>query len=167
MSEPVNFATQTESAAVSGAAEEQVLELIDCFDTIVNATLQELKALNLLGRKPSCTVSEFARALDVTLSTASHTLDRLARKRALKRTRSSQDRRVVLISLASKGSKRQKAFLQHRTQAYHAMLSRLDAAERDLTISVMRRLAEVCRPEVVSGFTAPERSRSRAAKDCH
>ncbi len=177
MSESVNFPQQTEIAAVSGAAEGQVLELIDCFDTIVNAvlpqsmepeeetTLQEVKALHLLGRNPSCTVSEFARALDVTLSTASHTLDRLARKRALKRTRSLQDRRVVFISLARKSLKRQKAFLEHRTEACRVLLNQLNAAERDLTISIIRRLAEASRSEVVSTFTAAGRSRSHAAKD--
>jgi len=65
-----------------------------------DTTLHEARALDLLGRKPFWSMSEFARELSVTLSTASHTADKLVRKHTVKRGRSQHDRRLVLISLS-------------------------------------------------------------------
>jgi DNA-binding MarR family transcriptional regulator len=66
-------------------------------------TLHEARALDALGRKEFWTMSEFAKALSVSLSTASHTADMLVRKRVVKRSKSPLDRRIVLISLSGKG----------------------------------------------------------------
>jgi len=106
-----------------------------------DTTLHEARALDLLGRKPLWSMSEFARKLSVTLSTASHTADKLVRKHAVKRGRSQHDRRLVLISLCGAGLRRQDALLQNRVQICTGILEQLNPAEREITLSAIRRLA--------------------------
>jgi DNA-binding MarR family transcriptional regulator len=105
-----------------------------------DTTLHDARALELLGRKPLWSMSEFARELSVTLSTASHTADKLVRNHAVKRGRSPHDRRLVLISLSGPGLKRQDAVLQSRVRICTGILEQLSPLEREITLSSIRRL---------------------------
>ncbi len=137
------------------------LELHNCFDAVADlflpgppdeggfeVTLHEVRALDVLGRKPSWTMSEFAAALRVTLPTATHTVDRLVKKRAVSRRKSAEDRRLVLISLSGNGLKRQQWLLEHRIRVCTTLLKRLDAAERLAALQTMRRFAESAQLEL-------------------
>jgi DNA-binding MarR family transcriptional regulator len=106
-----------------------------------HTTLHEARALDLLGRKPLWSMTEFARVLSVTLSTASHTADKLVRKHAVRRSRSPHDRRLVLISLSGPGVRRQDALLQNRVRICTGILDQLSPAEREIALSTIRRLA--------------------------
>jgi DNA-binding MarR family transcriptional regulator len=106
-----------------------------------HTALHEARALDLLGRKPLWSMSEFAKVLSVTLSTASHTADKLVRKRVVKRGRSQQDRRLVLISLSGRGLKRQAALFLNRVRICTGILDQLSPAEREIALSTIRRLA--------------------------
>jgi DNA-binding MarR family transcriptional regulator len=106
-----------------------------------DTTLQEARALELIGRKPLWSMSEFARELSVTLSSASHTADKLVRKHAVKRSRSLHDRRLVLISLSGRGLRRQEAFFQNRVRICIGILEQLSPVEREIALSSIQRLA--------------------------
>jgi len=106
-----------------------------------HTTLHEARALDLLGRKPLWCMTEFAKVLAVTLSSASHTADKLVRKRVVKRGRSQQDRRLVLISLSGRGLKRHDALFLNRVRICTAILDQLTPAEREIAVSTIRRLA--------------------------
>jgi DNA-binding MarR family transcriptional regulator len=93
-------------------------------------------------------MSEFAAALRVTLPTATHTVDRLVKKRAVSRRKSAEDRRLVLISLSGNGLKRQQWLLEHRIRVCTTLLKRLDAAERLAALQTMRRFAESAQLEL-------------------
>jgi len=69
-----------------------------------DTTLHDARTPELLGRKPLWSITEFARELSVTLSTASHMADKPVRKHAVKRGRSPHDRRLVLISLSGRNN---------------------------------------------------------------
>jgi len=112
-----------------------------------DTTLHDARALELLGRKPLWSMSEFARELSVTLSTASHTADKLVRKHAVKRGRSPHDRRLVLISLSGPGLKRQDALLQNRVRICTGILEQLSPMEREITLSSIRRLTGLSHSE--------------------
>jgi DNA-binding MarR family transcriptional regulator len=114
-----------------------------------HTTLHEARALDLLGHKPLWSMTEFAKVLAVTLSTASHTADKLVRKRVVKRGRSQQDRRLVLISLSGRGLKRQAALLLNRVRICTGILDQLSPAEREIALSTIRRLAGL-RPNAAS-----------------
>jgi len=140
---------------------QNALELHECFDALAplflagppekggfEITLHEERALDTLGRKPSWTMSEFAAALRVTLPTATHTVDRLVKKRAVSRRKSSEDRRLVLISLSGNGLKRRQSLLEHRISVCATLLKPLDAAERSAALKTMRRFSEAAQLEL-------------------
>ncbi len=140
---------------------QNALELHECFDALAplflagppekggfEITLHEERALDTLGRKPSWTMSEFAAALRVTLPTATHTVDRLVKKRAVSRRKSSEDRRLVLISLSGNGLKRRQSLLEHRLSVCATLLKPLDAAERSAALKTMRRFSEAAQLEL-------------------
>jgi DNA-binding MarR family transcriptional regulator len=116
-------------------------------DSESDTTLGEARALDLLGRKPLWSMSEFAKELSVTLSSASHTADKLVRKHAVKRGRSLNDRRLVLISLSAPGVRRQDALLQNRVRICIGILEQLSPTERESTLSSIQRLASIQRIE--------------------
>jgi DNA-binding MarR family transcriptional regulator len=93
-------------------------------------------------------MSEFAAALRVTLPTATHTVDRLVKKKAVSRRKSSEDRRLVLISLSGNGLKRRQSLLEHRIRACTTLLKPMDAAERSAALQTMRRFAEAAQLEL-------------------
>jgi DNA-binding MarR family transcriptional regulator len=111
-------------------------------------TLHEERALDTLGRKPDWTMSEFAAALGVTLPTATHTVDRLVKKRAVSRRKSGEDRRLVLISLSGDGLKRRQSLLEHRLRVCATLLKPLDAAERSAALKTMRRFSDAAQLEL-------------------
>jgi DNA-binding MarR family transcriptional regulator len=140
---------------------QNALELHNCFDSLADlflaaplekggfeVTLHEERALDTLGRKPSWTMSEFAAALRVTLPTATHTVDRLVKKRAVTRRKSDEDRRLVLISLSGNGLKRRQSLLEHRIRVCTTLLRPLDAPERSAALQTMRRFAEAAQLEL-------------------
>ncbi len=137
------------------------LELHHCFEALADlflpdppnkgdfeVTLHEERALDILGRKPSWTMSEFAAALRVTLPTATHTVDRLVKKRAASRRKSGEDRRLVLISLSGNGLKRRQRLLEQRLRVCATLLKPLDAAERSAALQTMRRFAQAAQLEL-------------------
>jgi DNA-binding MarR family transcriptional regulator len=140
---------------------QAAFELHLCFDALADiflseppdqgafeVTLHEARALDVLGRKPSWTMSEFAAAMRVTLPTATHTVDRLVKKRAVSRRKSGEDRRLVLISLSGNGLKRQQSLLEQRIRVCTTLLKPLDAAERSAALQTMRRFTEAAQLEL-------------------
>jgi DNA-binding MarR family transcriptional regulator len=140
---------------------QYALELHHCFDALADlflpgppikggleVTLHDEKALDVLGRKPSWTMSEFAAALRVTLPTATHTVDRLVKKKAVTRRKSGEDRRLVLISLSGNGLKRWQSLREQRLRVCTTLLQPLDAAERSAALQTMRRFAEAAQNEL-------------------
>lgn len=63
----------------------------------------QLWALAEIAGRPRITVTELARAMSIHQSTASNLLEKLESQRYIKRTRSQEDRRVVLLTLTSEG----------------------------------------------------------------
>jgi DNA-binding MarR family transcriptional regulator len=129
------------SAGIARLAEVILANGLLCSEP--DTTLHEARALDLLGRKPLWSMGEFARELSVTLSTASHTADKLVRKRAVKRSRSQHDRRLVFISLSGRGLRRHDALFQNKVRICTGILEQLSPAEREITLSAIRRLAGI------------------------
>ena len=121
-----------------------------------DTTLHEARALDLLGRKPFWSMSEFARELSVTLSTASHTADKLVRKHTVKRGRSQHDRRLVLISLSGPGLRRQDALLQNRVRVCAGMLEQLSLTDREITLSSLQRLVGLSQNDALTQRIEPK-----------
>lgn len=97
----------------------------------------QLWALAEISGRPRITVTELAKAMSIHQSTASNLLDKLVGQNYVSRNRSDEDRRVVLLTLTSRGEEvLQKAPLPHRGVLSDALLKMnsadLDALQKSL-----------------------------------
>lgn len=89
-------------------------------------TVNDMHVIEAIDVHEPKNMSSVARALTVTTGTLTIAVNGLVKKGYVERTRSEEDRRVVLISLTKKG---RKAFLQH--QRFHQKM--IDAVIEGLT----------------------------------
>lgn len=68
-----------------------------------DCTIKEVHTIDIIGRGQDVTPSDIAKELMLTLGTVTTSLNKLEKKGYVLRTRSSQDRRVVYLSLTKKG----------------------------------------------------------------
>lgn len=73
-------------------------------------SITDMHVIEAISYDSSRNMSSVAKALDVTMGTLTIAINNLVKKEYVKRTRSSKDRRVVLICLSPRG---QKAFKHH------------------------------------------------------
>lgn len=95
-----------------------------------NVTANDMHVMEAIGPEGAKNMTSVARELEVTTGTLTISVNSLVKKGYVDRTRSEEDRRVVLISLSSKGKK---AYLHH--QKFHqemieAVLKELSAEEQ-------------------------------------
>ena len=74
-------------------------------------TIKEMFLIDVLGSRKSQTMSELAQILSVPLTTMTSMVTRLVKRGYLERSRTEEDRRIVLVSLSEKG---REIFQQHR-----------------------------------------------------
>lgn len=76
-------------------------------------TIKEMFLIDVLGSRESATMSELAQLLSVPLTTMTSMVTRLVRRGYLDRSRTEEDRRIVLVSLSQEG---REIFRQHRRE---------------------------------------------------
>lgn len=103
--------------------EEKAIKTGEYKDLTVN-DMHVIEAIDVAAPK---NMSSVARALSVTTGTLTISVNGLVKKGYVSRTRSEEDRRVVLVSLTEKGCK---AFAQH--QDFHQKM--IDAVVEGLTV---------------------------------
>ena len=91
-----------------------------------DVTANDMHVMEAIGPDGTKNMSSVARELEVTTGTLTISVNSLVKKGYVNRTRSEEDRRVVLISLSEKG---QKAYVHHRK--FHEEM--IDAVLKDLT----------------------------------
>ena len=91
-----------------------------------DVTSNDMHVIEAIGPEGTKNMTSVARELEVTTGTLTISVNSLVKKGYVDRTRSEEDRRVVLISLSDKG---QKAYLHHRK--FHEEM--IDAVLKDLT----------------------------------
>lgn len=89
-------------------------------------TMNDMHVMEAIGLEAAKNMTSVARALEVTTGTLTIAVNSLVKKGYVDRSRSEEDRRVVLISLSEKG---RKAFLAH--QKFHEDM--IDAVVAELT----------------------------------
>ena len=109
-------------------------------------TAPQCHALFWLGLGP-LTMGDLARHIGVTEKTVTGVVDRLERDEYVRRERSGDDRRVVHVVLAKKGSACFKEIDEHMHSAMGDMLQVLDADDRHHLFRVLEKLVRP--PEAV------------------
>lgn len=94
----------------------------------------DMHIIEAVGIKDPQSVSMIARALGVTVGTLTVNMNNLEKKGYLSRTRSKEDRRVVLVELTEKG---RKAFFHHRDFHKGMIKAAVSGLNEDETISLI------------------------------
>ncbi len=90
-------------------------------------------------------MSAFAEALDVPLSTATHTVDRLVAKGLVQRSRPDDDRRVVEVDLSEAGKRHFGFFQEQRLAMTRSMLAALTPRERGVHLKLVAKMAHMAK----------------------
>lgn len=115
----------------------------------------ELAALMLAERHDNITMSALAQGMSVPMSTATGVVDRLVRKKLLKRDRSEEDRRIVTVALTEEGRELLEKVKKHLRFFFDRVKSLLTAEEFETGINLIRKIALGLRQdETVSGDRA-------------
>ena len=115
--------------------EERALITSEYKDISVN----DMHIMEAIGIQEKKNMSTVARAVSVTVGTLTIAINHLVKKGYVERTRSEEDRRVVLVSLSDKG---EKAYLHHKIfheKMVMAVLDGLNPQEtKDLTKALLK-----------------------------
>jgi DNA-binding MarR family transcriptional regulator len=112
-------------------------------DGEIPLTLHEVWLLKMLVARGSLTMSVLAGAMAISLPTATHLVDKLVAKGLVVRTRSEQDRRVVMITLSPQSQERERAYREVRVGLFMQVLESLAPEERAGAVEVFARIAEL------------------------
>jgi MarR family transcriptional regulator, organic hydroperoxide resistance regulator len=98
--------------------------------------------LDHLDETEPTALAELARHMGVTVSTMSLSVERLVRRRYVRRTRSSEDRRRLRLLLTASGLRLREASTVLEPARVSAMLNELDLGEREQALRGLALLAE-------------------------
>ena len=85
-------------------------------------------------------MSDLASILDVPLSTATHTVDRLVSKDLVVRGRPAENRRIVQVALSKRGLEMHRSFMECRLAMGRDMLEALSPGEREIFLELMAKM---------------------------
>jgi DNA-binding MarR family transcriptional regulator len=105
-------------------------------------SLQELRALAAIAKQGTLTMSELAAVLGVQLSTATHTVGKLADKGLVDRRRQDPDRRVVRVGFGKRGVRINRWVVKAREAEGRALLSALRPPERTMLIAALAKMVK-------------------------
>lgn len=103
-------------------------------------SVKDMHIIEAIGMNESRNMSTVAKAISVTVGTLTIAVNNLVKKGYVRRTRSEEDRRVVLISLSDKGKR---AYLHHKTFHDKMVLAVLKDLNHEETESLTRALAKL------------------------
>lgn len=105
-------------------------------------TLPQYRALVVLTTRGPQRAADLAASLEVTPSTASRMIDRLARKHLIRRTRLQDDRRAIRIHLTEAGRQVVAQVTDRRRSEIEAILEQLPSKGRKALTAALRAFAE-------------------------
>jgi MarR family 2-MHQ and catechol resistance regulon transcriptional repressor len=101
---------------------------------------REIRVLFLLGDKGEMIMTDLAARLPAPLSTVTRIIDRLENKRLVQRSRSEDDRRIVVVQQAPKGKMIHDRFLSTQLDMAARMLEPLSSGEREILLELLGKL---------------------------
>lgn len=102
----------------------------------------EARSLLWLARHDNCLMSEFAKGVDVPLSTATRIIGRLVRKGLVVRKRPEDDRRVVRVALSKVGKNMERQTREFGIAAMLRMTSRLSVQQQETLIELLKLMSQ-------------------------
>jgi DNA-binding MarR family transcriptional regulator len=103
--------------------------------------LVQFRILVVIASSPACSLNEVAAAVNLHVSTASRTCDRLVAAELVHRVANATDRRNLELTLTRRGEALVGRALRHRRAALAAILDRLSPHKQQRLAAAMRDLA--------------------------
>ena len=117
----------------------------------IKITFQQYLTLNILIKKGRCMVSDLSKSLGVALSTMTELVNRLVKKRFVKKIKDYRDRRIVWINLTKKGVKIIQEINRKKKKHILTVLEKLTEKERQLLIDILERISQVAKKVGMEG----------------
>jgi len=103
-------------------------------------TFPQMFILEMLRTKKACKMSDIAKALDVTKSAVTGLVGRLIKARLMRRERLELDRRIVRVSLTSKGTRFSKTMHNHQLKMISKLFSGISSKERVQYLGILNKI---------------------------
>ncbi len=117
--------------AMSNLIHEMKKGMDDCCMMHGNPSEKEFMLINYVGQKQNMKMSDLADSLSAPLSTVTSIVDKLVKKKYLDRYHSSDDRRVVYVTLASYGKQIFQTFIAHHRETAEKVLSHFKSLDQE------------------------------------
>jgi DNA-binding MarR family transcriptional regulator len=101
----------------------------------------DLVALDLIGRKDTCIMSDVAQELESPMSTVTSVVDRLVKGGLVSRERDAKDKRSIRLVPTKQGRKLLATLSEEQRRSCQIVLAALKPKERDIFVSLIAKVA--------------------------
>lgn len=132
--------TQNVAQLLLGFRNMQDKKSTEFLKSLGNLSMQELNVLNVIGDHEPCIMSEVAKLASLSMSSISVIVDKLVKRKLVKRVRSSNDRRIVNGVLTTEGKRIHQIQIGHLHDVIRKMLNALTADEQELLMGMFQKM---------------------------
>ncbi len=115
-------------------------ETEQCCTMFGNLNEKEFSIICTVGNQKNVKMSDLAVSLSAPVSTITSIVDKLVKKKYLSRYHSDEDRRVILVTLASKGKEMFGTIVVRKTEMATKILKPFKLSEQDSLIEYLERI---------------------------
>jgi DNA-binding MarR family transcriptional regulator len=112
----------------------------DCSLLCGNLSEKEFLIVNLVGQQQNVKMSDLSDNLSAPLSTLTSIVDKLVERKYLSRYHSNEDRRVVLVTLASNGKNTFDTFMSQKQEMAKKILSHFKLQDQENLIGYLEEI---------------------------
>jgi DNA-binding MarR family transcriptional regulator len=115
----------------------------------VELNMQELRVVEFLGYQGPRMMRELAEHLTVAVNSMTGIADGLERKGLVRRHRSEEDRRVILVGLTDSGREIFQSLVEMNMRLFRSMLGALTEEEQEIFLVLFRKIARAGKSQVL------------------
>lgn len=113
----------------------------------IDISVNDMHVIEAIGLEKENRSSSVAKRLSITMGSLTKAIDGLTDKGYVIRTRSEEDKRVVLLALTEKGKKAYKHFRNFHEELIHQIMAQLSETEQKVLAKALGKLAVYLRRE--------------------
>jgi len=130
-------------AALDGIMQHLMRAVISEGMEDISLTFQEIRVFKTVSAEEPITMNALAGFMRISLPTATRLVEGLVAKGVLVRTRTAEDRRLVLVSRSEMAKAREQVFFSDRAAMIRGTLKQLAPAEREKMAGTLKQIAQV------------------------
>ena len=111
-------------------------------DEFKDLTNNDMHVIEAIGPKEGNNMSSVAKKLNITMGSLTTAVNHLVKKQYVERSRSEEDRRVVLVKLTEKGTAAYRHHEEYHKQMTEAVLAKMDEADIPVLMKMLDALDE-------------------------